>query len=452
MIDKYSPEYLKELEDLGLEGFKSEKHEKRYTTYLIIVALLGWALAAYDTNLYNLTIADITAELNISASSLGILGMFVYAAEFLIALAMGYYMDARGRRKAWMLCLCMAGLFTGLTFFVNGFWTLVLVRSLASGFANAELAVSVTLVNEQVPAKRRGMLYSIVQSGYTVGVFLASGMYLMVNGLGWRMVFLFGVIPLILVGIAREKVRESPRFLHMKAMEKAQAAGDEETIKRLQKIMPMDIEANEDGKFIQLFSKAGGVLRTTLSLSTTWILYGMSYVATNIYLTYWMVHVKGWESSEVATLLLAGGGVGVLFYIFGGLLGEKFGRRNVLLGSAAFIAPLSLIILYSDPHPILLICIFLLFQATNGTWSGVGYTYQAEVFPTRVRALGVSWMAGMLVLGFTLGSFLWALLTSSISLENTWLIIAVFLGGAQAISCLFLPKVKPGQELEQIAI
>ncbi len=28
----------------------------------------------------------------------------------------------------------------------------------------------------------------------------------------------------------------------------------------------------------------------------------------------------------------------------------------------------------------------LLYQASNGTWSGVGYAYWAESFPTRIRA------------------------------------------------------------------
>lgn len=424
---------------------------KAYTTYLVIVALLGWALAAYDTNLFNLTIADITAELHISASSLGVLGMIVYAAEFVIALWMGRIMDRKGRRYAWMMCLVCAGIFTGLTFFVRGFWSLALVRSLASGFANAELAVSVTLVNEQVPARRRGMLYSIVQSGYTIGVFLASGMYLMVTGLGWRAVFLFGVLPLVLVAVARMKVRESPRYLHMRALREAMDRGDDAEVARLQAKMPVDVEQLDKSTFRQLFSKAGGVRRTAVALSVTWLFYGMSYVATNIYLAYWMAHVKNWKPSAVATLLLVAGAAGVIFYILGGILGERFGRRAVLIGSACAIPPLALIILLSNQSAVLLISIFLLFQATNGTWSGVGYTYQAEVYPTRVRALGVSWMSGMLVGGFMLGSLLWAILTANMSLSNTWIIIALILGVAQAISSFFLPKVTPGQELEEIA-
>ncbi len=425
--------------------------DRKYIIYLIIVALLGWSLAAYDTNLFNLTIADITKELDISSSALGIMGMFVYAAEFIIALFMGHMMDRKGRKWAWMVCLILAGTFTGLTYFVTGFWSLVAVRALASGFANAELAVSITLVNEQVPAKNRGILYSFVQSGYTVGVFLASGMYLIVSGLGWRAVFLFGVLPLILVAVARFGVRESPRFLHMKALRTALENNDTEEVNRLRAIHDVNIDALEKGQFLQLFSKTGGVRRTAISLSITWLLYGISYVATNIYLAYWMTNVKNWAPAKVATLLLVGGAAGVIFYILGGILGEKIGRKKVLVGSAICIAPLSLIILESNGASLLLVCIFLLYQATNGTWSGVGYTYQAEVYPTRVRALGVSWMSAMLVGGFMLGSLLWALLNSFTTLENTWLIIAVILGAAQAVSTFFLPSVKPGQELEDIA-
>lgn len=280
---------------------------------------------------------------------------------------------------------------------------------------------------------------------------MASGMYLIVSGLGWRAVFLFGVLPLVLVAIARSKVRESSRFLHIKALREAVKAGHQEEVARLRAERDVDVEALRKGQFTQLFSKVGGVRRTAVTMSVTWLLYGLSYVATNIYLAYWMVEVKGWTSAKVASLLLVGGAVGVLFYILGGVLGEKFGRKPVLVISACAIAPLALVILYTNSTSLLLVMIFLLYQATNGTWSGVGYTYQAEVYPTRVRAIGVSWMSAMLVGGFMLGSLVWALLTATVSLRTTWLIIAVVLGACQAISTFFLPSIRPGTELEEIA-
>ena len=132
----------------GLEGGEGGR---RYTIYLIIVALAGWSLASYDLNLLVLTIPDIADELNLSQGLVGSIGFFVFGAQFVVTLFVGYGMDTLGRKRMWMLCLAAAAIFTGMTFLVDSFWQLVLIRMLASGFAQAELAVSITLVNEQVP-------------------------------------------------------------------------------------------------------------------------------------------------------------------------------------------------------------------------------------------------------------------------------------------------------------
>ena len=66
-----------------------------------------------------------------------------------------------------MFCLTGSAVLTGLTYFVQNHWQLTVVRALASGLAFSELAVSITLVNEQVPSPRRGLFYSIVQGGWS---------------------------------------------------------------------------------------------------------------------------------------------------------------------------------------------------------------------------------------------------------------------------------------------
>ena len=119
----------------------------------------------------------------------------VTAAQFVVALFAGYGMDTPGRKRMWVLCLTAAAVFTGMTYFVEDFRQLTVMRMLASDFAMAELAVSITIVNEQIPARHRGLLYSLVQGGWPLGVFLASGVYLLFGHLGWRLVFLLGVIP-----------------------------------------------------------------------------------------------------------------------------------------------------------------------------------------------------------------------------------------------------------------
>ena len=153
-----------------------------------------------------LTFDDVAKHL--TPSFVGLLGFIIYGAMFGITLFAGYGMDRLGRKTMWMWCLSGAALFTGLTYFVESYWQLAIIRALASGCATSELAISITLVNEQVPAHRRGLLYSVVQGGRPLGMFLASGVYLLLEQLGWRTAFLFGVIPLVAVMIGRMWVKD----------------------------------------------------------------------------------------------------------------------------------------------------------------------------------------------------------------------------------------------------
>lgn len=428
----------------------SESKDRKYITYLIVIALLGWSLASFDTNLLTLTMPAIAKDLNLSATSLGVLEFVVFGAEFVVALFVGYGMDHLGRKRMWMWCLGIAGLFTGLTFFVTDLWQLALVRAIASAFAYAELAVSITLVNEQVPAKRRGFLYSIVQGGWPVGVFMASGLYLLVGGLGWRVVYLFGVIPIILVAIGRIKVRESDRYLHMKSLREALKHNDDDEIQRLQAIRPMELDELKQGSVRQIFATKGPVRSALTRLTITWLLYAVSFVATNVYIVYWLTKAKGWTDDQAALLLLVSGGIGFLFYLLGGILGERYGRRNVMVVSGVLVGPLNLAILLVPGHVWVAIVFFLIYQVTNGTWSGAGYSYQAEVFPTRIRGTAVGWMGAMQVGGQLIGTAIWIGMTATTSLITTWFVIAVCIGAAQGVSTFFLPNVKPGQELENI--
>lgn len=429
----------------------SEATDRRYLIYLIVIALVGWALASYDTNLLVLALPDIKADLHLSGTAVGLLGFVVFAAEFVIALFIGYGMDRKGRRWMWMFCLAMAAIFTGLTVFVQTYAELLVVRALASGFAQAELAVSITLVNEQIPARRRGLLYSVVQGGYPLGVFLASGVYLLASGGGWRYVFLWGVVPLIVVAIGRYKIRESDRFRHLQALREADAAGDTPRVQALLAERAVDLEDMEKGSVRGLFASPGPVRSALVRLSVVWVLYATAFVAVNTYITVWLTQVKGWDAGAAATLLLVSGGIGYLFYLLGGVLGERFGRRPVLVVTGLLVGPLNLVLLLSTSHVLEAVIYFLAFQATNGTWSGAGYAYQAENFPTRVRGTAVGWMNSMFVLGQVVGSVLWTVLVGTSGPITTWVVVAVVVGFLQGVSTFLLPSVRPGQELEAIA-
>lgn len=59
----------------------SESKDKRYIAYLIVIALLGWSMASYDSNLLTLTLPAIAKDLNLSSTRSGSLNSSSSAAK-----------------------------------------------------------------------------------------------------------------------------------------------------------------------------------------------------------------------------------------------------------------------------------------------------------------------------------------------------------------------------------
>jgi len=131
-------------------------------------------------------------------------------------------------------------------------------------------------------------------------------------------------------------------------------------------------------------------------------------------------------------------------------MGERWGRREVLIGTDLLVAPLNFIFLPVDQYWLVAIVYFLIYQVTNGTWSRAGYAYQAESFPTRVRGTAVGFLGAMFAGGLLQGAALWTLLISVTTPTVTWLVVAVGLALGQWLT-LLLRRIPTGRELEAIA-
>ena len=195
---------------------------------------------------------------------------------------------------------------------------------------------------------------------------------------------------------------------------------------------------------------AGPIRRQLTLLSLSWIFYGISYVATNFYIKYWLTTYKGFSDTGASELLLVSGGVGFFFYILGGALGERFGRRSVLIVSGLAVAPLTVLFYLAASPAAVGVIYFVLYQATNGTWSGAGYAYQGESFPTRIRGSAVGFLSAMGVLGFVLGSLLWTVMSEFGDPAATWFVVATAASLGMWVTLLLRP-IAPGLELEAIA-
>jgi MFS family permease len=435
------------------QGKGSTAGDRRYLVYLIIIATAGWALASYDFNLLVTALPTIASDLKLTQTEVGLLAFLVYIAMLFISLVVGYCMDRFGRKVMWQVALVGAAIFTGLTYFVHAFWSLVLVRALASGLANSELAISITLVNEQVPARRRGLMYSIVQGGWPLGVLLASGVFLGFNeglGVDWHVVFLFGVIPLIMVIIGRRWVRPSERYQQLRELREAKEAGEDERVDELLDRYDVEVDEIEKVSVRQLFAEPGWPRAQLIRTSIVWVLYAAGFVAANTYIIDWLTQYRGVSGGSALAMLLVASGIGIAFYVLGGALGERFGRQRVLSVSAILTVGLTIGFYFAHNTAVIWLLYILLYQVSNGTWSGTGYAYWAESFPTRVRGTAVGWLGAMFAAGLILGAGVWTVLVGPIGVD-TFLVVGGGFAVLQTIATFFLPHIKPGQELEDVA-
>jgi MFS family permease len=428
------------------------KKDRGYLIYLIVIALFGWALASYDFNLLVFALPTVSDALGLSTTQTGLLVFIVYAVLFVITLFVGYAMDQKGRKWMWVFALCGAAVFTGLTYFATNYWEFVTVRSLASGLANSELAISITLVNEQVPARRRGLLYSIVQGGWPVGVLIAAAVWLGLNQtLGWHLVFVVGVVPLLFVILARVKIRESDRYLHVKELKEAKRAGDRARMDELLERYDVDIDEIDQVTVKQMFLTPGWVRRQLVRTSIVWLAYAAAFTATNTYIIYWLVNFRGFSDNDSTLIVLVAAGAGWFFYVLGGLLGERFGRQRILIASAVLLVALTALWPWLSGDFALWVVYFFIYQFSNGTWSGVGYAYWAESFPTRVRGTAIGWLGAMFSGGLLIGSAVWTAMIGHFSALTVWYVVAVGFSAVQLLLTLTLPHIPSGQELEQIS-
>src|SRR5580693_5873696 len=198
-----------------------------------IAAWLGWLFDGLDMHLYTLVAAPFVVQLigaaNASDAGVKEKSSWIQAA-FLVGWALGGGFfgrigDRLGRSRALMLTVLTYALFTGLSFFAQTWWQLLIFRFLAALGIGGEWAVGASLLSETWPRRWRPWMAAVLQSGVNLGVMLASVATFLLAGQPPRAVFLIGVLPALLVVWIRRSVPEPEEWQGAK-----QKSGDAEPV------------------------------------------------------------------------------------------------------------------------------------------------------------------------------------------------------------------------------
>lgn len=237
-----------------------------------IAAWLGWLFDGLDMHLYVLVAGPFVAELlgvsDQKDPSVGYFGSWIQAA-FLIGWALGggffgRIADRMGRSRALMLTILTYALFTGLSFFAQTWWQLLIFRFLAALGIGGEWAVGASLLSETWPKRWRPWMAAVLQTGVNLGVMLAGLAIFLLAAFPSRTVFLVGVLPAFLVLWIRRAVPEPEEWHSAK-----QQAGHVEP------------------GFLELFR--GSVRRTTV---LTMLVCGLSLTAHWAFLFWYLQHLR----------------------------------------------------------------------------------------------------------------------------------------------------------------
>lgn len=335
-------------------------HPYRWTSeqkHVVAATFLGWTLDAFDFFLLTFVLKDIAAEFGTDISVVTWAITLTLAMRPIGALLFGRAADRWGRRPTLMVDVLLYSVLEFASGFAPSLTVLIVIRALYGVAMGGEWGVGASLAMETIPAHARGFVSGLLQSGYPAGYFLASIVYgLLFQYIGWRGMFMVGVIPALLVLYIRRSVPESPAF---------NKAG----VKERQSTWQV-LRANWQLAFYAV------ILMTAFNF--------FSHGTQDIYPTFLQVQHKmsPHEVTLIAVIYNLGAMCGGISF---GLLSERFGRRKCIVIAA--IISLLVIPLWAFSSTIVLLSVgaFLMQFFVQGAW-GVIPVHLNELSPANARA------------------------------------------------------------------
>ncbi|RJS92750.1 MFS transporter [Salinisphaera sp. Q1T1-3] len=394
------------------------KLSNRRVAYVALVCFIAWVASIYDYTLFGTLLPVIAKDFGWSPAEATAVNTWATVGVFIVSLLVGTILDRLGRKKALILLVIGGALSSGFSGLAVGAASMIIIRGF-SGFAVSEEVVNAVYLNEIFKkTKGRGFLYSLVQSGWPVGALLASGMVaLLLPSIGWRGSFVVAAAASLIVLVLAIWLPESPVFAAMREVERRRERGDHEGAAALAR--EHDIET-APGAGSGLKGVFGPELRMhTISLSLVWLFSWMAIQVFSVLGTTVLVEAKGITFEDSLNVLILANAVGFVGYLTHGWIGDRFGRRNTVLGGFVLGGIASIVMLLGPPIPMFgyvayaTTLFFLL-----GPFAAILF-YMGESFPPHVRGTGANVAHVMAPLGAIVGSGLISVLLA-FDVPMTW--------------------------------
>ncbi|MEY2432959.1 MAG: transporter, putative metabolite:H+ symporter [Acidimicrobiaceae bacterium] len=422
------PAFAEPVPDPALE------RDDRYLRLLLWLLVSAAFFEGYDASILSLLLPNIQATFHVSEAVLGItripieLGLF--AAFFVARLS-----DRIGRRPMLLWSVVGYTVFTALTALSWDIWSFAFFQFASRIFLGAEYAVGITMIVEEFPAHRRaralGTLLTFAALGtIVVGVLLGLG--LQDGPLEWRAFYLVGLLPLLTLSVYRRRIKETRRFLEVKAGR---------------------VKADPEPSMLEPWRPR--YRRNLVLVGLMHMLRSIPLFGSTAWWAFYAERERGFSTGKVAVYIICAYGLGCVGYYVCGRAMERYGRRPTAMVYFAGGITFSVLVFQTTSASVQFFALMLAVFFGLGMGPVMG-AFSTELFPTEIRGQAAAWTRNVFdIAGYVFGPALVGILgdhtTGAIgNIGDTVTLLMIIQIPALYLVWRFMPETK-GRELEEIS-
>ena len=335
---------------------------------VFMAAYLGWIFDYYEVYFLTIVIVPMSKSLGWSPAQISVILSAQLASFAVGGVLWGVLCDRFGRKWALQLCILQYSIGALARAFTPNFAYMMFFTIFGAIGIGGEYGVGQTLVTETVGKERRGAWSSMLYSGIFIGIVLAAAAGgLLLPRVGWSKSLLISALPALLVVFIRSTTPESALWEHRKR------TGDH--------IVPMS-----------QYAKASFLRPLALCYVTGTLQYVAYYGITTLMPTY-LIRVAGFSLSRTSWWIFFTGIAGLAGATLAAVFVDRLGRRATLsiAGIVGAVGGVLVFAFWSHLRSLTGILLpFSLLYAGFGASASVFGSLFSEVFPTALRATGIS--------------------------------------------------------------